>query len=38
MANSPSAKKRANQAEKRRSHNASLRAMVRTYITMGVKA
>ena len=32
MANSPSAKKRAKQAEKRRSHNASLRSMVRTYI------
>ncbi len=32
MANSPSAKKRAIQAEKRRSHNASLRSMVRTYI------
>ncbi len=31
MANSPSAKKRAKQAEKRRSHNASLRSMVRTY-------
>ncbi|MEG0176036.1 MULTISPECIES: 30S ribosomal protein S20, partial [Gammaproteobacteria] len=32
MANTPSAKKRAKQAEKRRSHNASLRSMVRTYI------
>lgn len=32
MANSPSAKKRAKQAEKRNSHNASLRSMVRTYI------
>jgi small subunit ribosomal protein S20 len=32
VANSPSAKKRAKQAEKRRSHNASLRSMVRTYI------
>ena len=32
MANSPQAKKRAKQAEKRRSHNASLRSMVRTYI------
>lgn len=32
MANSPSARKRAKQAEKRNSHNASLRSMVRTYI------
>ena len=32
MANSPQAKKRAKQAEKRRTHNASLRSMVRTYI------
>lgn len=32
MANSPQAKKRARQAEKRRKHNASLRSMVRTYI------
>ena len=38
MANSPSAKKRAKQAEKRRSHNASLRSMVRTYIKNVVKA
>ncbi len=38
MANSPSAKKRAIQAEKRRSHNASLRSMVRTYIKNVVKA
>ena len=38
MANSPSAKKRANQAEKRNSHNASLRSMVRTYIKNVVKA
>ena len=37
MANSPSAKKRAKQAEKRRSHNASLRSMVRTYIKNVVK-
>ena len=37
MANSPSAKKRAIQAEKRRSHNASLRSMVRTYIKNVVK-
>ncbi len=32
MANSPQAKKRARQAEKRRKHNASLRSMFRTYI------
>jgi small subunit ribosomal protein S20 len=32
LANSPQAKKRARQAEKRRSHNASMRSMVRTYI------
>ena len=32
MANSPQAKKRARQAEKRRSHNASLRSLVRTNI------
>ena len=38
MANTPSAKKRAKQAEKRRSHNASLRSMVRTYIKNVVKA
>jgi small subunit ribosomal protein S20 len=38
VANSPSAKKRAKQAEKRRSHNASLRSMVRTYIKNVVKA
>lgn len=38
MANIPSAKKRARQAEKNRSHNASLRSMVRTYIKNVVKA
>nr|WP_155687785.1 MULTISPECIES: 30S ribosomal protein S20 [Pseudomonas] len=38
VANTPSAKKRAKQAEKRRSHNASLRSMVRTYIKNVVKA
>ena len=38
MANTPSAKKRAKQAEKRRSHNASLRSMVRTYIKNVIKA
>ncbi len=32
MANSPQAKKRARQAEHRRSHNASLRSLVRTVI------
>ena len=38
MANSPQAKKRAKQAEKRRDHNASLRSMVRTYIKNVIKA
>ena len=32
MANSPQAKKRARQAEKRRQHNAGLRSVVRTSI------
>ena len=32
MANSPQARKRAKQSEKRRAHNASQRSMVRTYI------
>ena len=32
MANSPQARKRARQAEKRRRNNASQRSMVRTYI------
>lgn len=32
MANSPQARKRAKQNDKRRAHNASLRSMVRTYI------
>ncbi len=32
MANSPQARKRARQAEKRRVHNASQRSMVRTYM------
>jgi small subunit ribosomal protein S20 len=32
VANSPQAKKRARQSEKRRSHNASLRSLVRTSI------
>ncbi|CAA0111709.1 30S ribosomal protein S20 [Zhongshania aliphaticivorans] len=38
MANSPQAKKRARQAEKRRTHNASLRSMVRTYLKKVVSA
>ena len=38
MANSPQAKKRARQAEKRRQHNASLRSMVRTSIKKVVAA
>ncbi len=32
MANSPQAKKRARQTEKRRTHNSSLRSLVRTMI------
>jgi len=32
VANSPQARKRAKQNEKRRQHNAGLRSMVRTYI------
>ena len=32
MANSPQARKRARQAEKRRQHNAVMRSMVRTYL------
>lgn len=38
MANSPQAKKRARQAEKRRKHNASLRSMFRTYLKRVVAA
>ncbi|MDD7804316.1 MAG: 30S ribosomal protein S20 [Endozoicomonas sp. (ex Botrylloides leachii)] len=38
MANSPSAKKRARQAESRRQHNASLRSMVRTAIKKVARA
>ncbi len=38
MANSPQARKRARQAEKRRRHNASMRSMMRTYIKKVVKA
>ena len=32
MANTPQAKKRARQNEKRRQHNASIRSMYRTYV------
>ena len=38
MANSPQARKRARQAEKRRTHNASRRSMMRTYIKKVIKA
>ena len=38
MANSPQAKKRARQAVKRRSHNASLRSLVRTVIKKVIAA
>lgn len=38
MANSSQARKRARQAEKRRSHNASLRSLVRTNIKRVVAA
>ncbi len=38
MANSPQAKKRARQAEKRRNHNASLRSLVRTNIKKVISA
>ena len=38
MANSAQAKKRARQAEKRRTHNASLRSLVRTEIKKVVNA
>ncbi len=38
MANSPQARKRARQAEKRRNHNASLRSLVRTQIKKVVAA
>lgn len=38
MANSPQAKKRARQAEKRRSHNAGLRSLVRTNIKKVIAA
>jgi len=38
LANSPSAKKRASQAEQRRQRNASKRSMMRTYIKATVTA
>lgn len=38
MANSPQARKRARQAEKRRTHNASLRSLVRTNIKRVIAA
>ncbi|MBM69551.1 MAG: 30S ribosomal protein S20 [Haliea sp.] len=38
MANSPQARKRARQAEKRRAHNASLRSLVRTNIKKVIAA
>ncbi|MDE0955414.1 MAG: 30S ribosomal protein S20 [Pseudomonadales bacterium] len=38
MANSAGSKKRARQAEKRRSHNASLRSMARTYLKKVIAA
>ncbi|WP_185232068.1 30S ribosomal protein S20 [Teredinibacter franksiae] len=38
MANSPQAKKRARQNDKRRAHNAGLRSMVRTYLKKVIAA
>jgi small subunit ribosomal protein S20 len=38
VANSPQARKRARQAEKRRSHNSSLRSLVRTVIKKVIAA
>ena len=38
MANTPQAKKRVRQAEKRRQHNVGLRSMLRTYIKKVVQA
>ncbi|MGE0484812.1 MAG: 30S ribosomal protein S20 [Gammaproteobacteria bacterium] len=38
MANSPQARKRARQSEKRRRHNASRRSMMRTRIKQVIKA
>lgn len=38
MANTPQAKKRARQGEKRRQHNASRRSSMRTYLKRVIKA
>jgi SSU ribosomal protein S20P len=38
VANSPQAKKRARQNDKRRAHNAGLRSMVRTYLKKVIAA
>lgn len=38
MANTPQARKRVRQAEKRRQHNASFRSMMRTHVKKVVKA
>ncbi|MDT8399004.1 MAG: 30S ribosomal protein S20 [Pseudomonadales bacterium] len=38
MANTPQARKRAKQTEKRRRHNASFRSMVRTYLKKVIAA
>jgi len=38
LANSPQARKRARQAEKSRSHNTSMRSMMRTYVKKVLKA
>jgi len=38
VANTPQAKKRARQNDKRRAHNASLRSMVRTYLKKVIAA
>jgi len=38
LANSPQARKRTRQAEKRRQHNASLRSMMRTHVKKVVNA
>ncbi len=38
MANSPQARKRARQSEKRRQHNTSLKSMMRTYIKRVINA
>ena len=38
MANTPQARKRVRQAEKRRQHNASFRSMMRTYVKKVIRA